>query len=96
LTWGNEGNKLGPCQDKRDGAEVRIHRGVGGAVSGDDDILGEPHGETGGGDGVGCVGQVISIYPYAPHSVQVASDSAGPVANQEDQGSSVVIGGSGG
>ena len=40
------------CQDKRDGAEVGIHRGVGGAVSGDDDVIGEPDCETGGDDGV--------------------------------------------
>ena len=40
--------------------------GVGGAVSGDDDVLGEPDGETGGDDGVGCMGQVICIYSYVP------------------------------
>ena len=38
------------------GAEVGIHGGVGGAVSGDDDVLGEPDGETGGDDGVSCLG----------------------------------------
>jgi hypothetical protein len=48
------------------GEEVGIHGGVGGAVSGDDDVFGEPDGETGGDDGVGCVGQVICIYPYVP------------------------------
>ena len=48
------------------GAEVGIHGGVGGAVSGDDDVLGEPDGQTGGDDGVGCMGQVICIYPYVP------------------------------
>ena len=48
------------------GAEVGIHGGVGGAVSGDDDVLGEPDGETGGDDGAGCVGEVICIYPYVP------------------------------
>ena len=58
---------MGPCQDKRDGTEVGIHGGVGGAVSGDDDGIGEPDGETGGDDGVGWMGQVISIYPYVPH-----------------------------
>ena len=46
------------------GAEVGIHGGVGGAVSGDDDVLGEPDGETGGDDGVGCMAKVICIYPY--------------------------------
>ena len=48
------------------GAEVGIHGGVGGAVSGDDHVLGEPDGETGGDGGVGCMGQVICIHPYAP------------------------------
>jgi len=47
-------------------AEVGIHGGVGGAVSGDDDVVGESDGETGEDDGVGCVGQVIFIYPYVP------------------------------
>jgi hypothetical protein len=32
------------------GAEVGIHGGVGGAVSWDDGVIGEPDGETGGGD----------------------------------------------
>ena len=41
-------------------------RGVDGAVSGDDDVIGEPDGETGGDDGVGCVEEVICIYPYVP------------------------------
>jgi hypothetical protein len=54
------------CQNKQEGAEVGIHRGVGSAVSGDDDVLGGPDGETGGDDGVGWMGQVISIYPYVP------------------------------
>ena len=48
------------------GAEVGILGGVGGAVSGDDNVLGEPDGETGGDDGAGCVGEVICIYPYVP------------------------------
>ena len=39
-------------QDKQEGADVRIHGGVGGAFSGD--------------DGVGWMGQVISLYPYVP------------------------------
>jgi hypothetical protein len=57
---------LGPCQDKRDGTEVGMHRGAGGAVSGDDDGIGKSDGETGGDDGVGWMGQVICIYPYVP------------------------------
>jgi len=39
---------------------------VGGAVSGDDDRIGEPDGKTGGDDGVGWMGQIICIYPYVP------------------------------
>jgi hypothetical protein len=48
------------------GAEVGIHGGVGGALSGNDNVIGEPDAETGGDDGVGCVGQVICIYLYVP------------------------------
>jgi len=66
LDRGKERNKLGPCQDKREGTEVGIHGGVGGPVSGDDDVIGEPDGETGGDDGVGWMGQVICIYLYVP------------------------------
>ena len=50
MTGGKERSKLGPCQDKRDGTEVGIQGGVGGAVLGDDDVIGEPDGETGGDD----------------------------------------------
>src|SRR4030065_601987 len=39
-------------------AEVGIHGGVGGEVFGDDDVLGESDGETGGGGGGGWGGQV--------------------------------------
>ena len=46
--------------------EVWMYRGVGGAVSEDDDVLGEPDDETVGDDGVGWIGQVICIYPYVP------------------------------
>ncbi len=46
--------------------EVGIYGGFGGAVSGDDDVLGEPDGETGGDEGVGYVGQVICVYAYVP------------------------------
>jgi hypothetical protein len=51
--WGKERGKLGPCQGKRDGMEIEIHGTVVGAVSEDDDILGEPDDETVGDDGVG-------------------------------------------
>ncbi len=53
-----------PYRDKRDGAEVGVHRGVVSAVSGDDDGIGELDDETVGDDGVGWMGQVICIYPY--------------------------------
>ena len=66
MARGKERSKLGPCQDKRDGTEVGMHRGAGGAVSGDDDGIGKSDGETGGDDGVGWMGQVICIYPYVP------------------------------
>ena len=38
------------------GEKVGIHGGDCGAVSRDDDVLGEPDGETGGDDGAGHVG----------------------------------------
>ena len=60
---------MGPCQDERDGTEVGIHGAVSGAVSGDDNGIGEPDGKIGGDDGVGRMGQVISIYPYVPFNV---------------------------
>ena len=44
---------LGSCLDKRGGVEVGKRGGVSGTVSGDDDVIGEPDGETGGDDGVG-------------------------------------------
>jgi len=66
LAWGKKRSKLGPYQYKRDGTEVGIHGGIGGAVSGDDDDIGEPDSESGRDDGVGWMGQVISIYPYVP------------------------------
>lgn len=46
------------------GAEVGIHGGVSGTVSGNDNVISEPAGETGGHHGVGGVGQVICVYPY--------------------------------
>lgn len=33
---------MGPCQDRRGDTEVGIHGDVGGAVSGDEDGIGEP------------------------------------------------------
>jgi hypothetical protein len=45
--------KLVPCKGKRVGSEVGMYESIGGAVSGDDDGIGEPDGKTGGDDGVG-------------------------------------------
>ena len=52
LTQGKERSNLGPCQNKRDDTEVGIHTGMGGTVSGGDDGIGGPDGETCGDDGV--------------------------------------------
>jgi hypothetical protein len=71
---GKERSKLRPYQDKRDGPEVGIHGCVDGVASWDDDVLGEPDGETGGDDGVGWMGQVISIYPYVPLNTETRSN----------------------
>ena len=43
-----------------------MHGGLGGTVSGDDNGIGEPDGETEGDEGAGWVGQIICIYPYVP------------------------------
>ena len=53
MTWGKRKSKFSPCQDNRGGTEVGIHGDVGGAISGDDDGIGEPDGEAGGDDGTG-------------------------------------------
>ena len=47
-------------------AEVGVHGGVGGAVSGNDDVVGEPDGESGGDGGVGWLEQIIPLCPYVP------------------------------
>ena len=47
---------MGPCQGKQDGMEVRTHGGVGGAISGDDNDIGELNGEIGGDDGAVWIG----------------------------------------
>ena len=48
-------------------AEVGIHGGVGGSVSENDDVAGEPDGESGGDDGVGWLERVIPLCPYVPN-----------------------------
>ena len=65
---------MGPCRDERDGTEVRIHGGVVGSVSGDDDSVAEPDGETGGDDGVGWVGRVIPIYSNITFTIYSTHD----------------------
>jgi hypothetical protein len=50
-----------------DSAEVGIHGGVGGAVSGNDDVAGEPDGESGGDGEVGWLERVIPLCPYVPN-----------------------------
>ena len=47
-------------------AEVGIHGGVGGAVSGNDAVVGEPDGESGGDGGAGWLERVIPLCPYVP------------------------------
>lgn len=49
-------------------AEAGIHGGVGGAVSGNDDVAGEPDGESGEDGGVGWLERVIPLCPYIPKS----------------------------
>jgi len=64
MRW--QGLALIDAQDQRDKMNPGFCIMFGGADSGDDNVPGEPDGETGGDDGVGCVGQVISLYPYVP------------------------------
>jgi len=47
-------------------AEVGIHGGVVGSVSENDDVAGEPDGESGGDGGVGWLERVIPLCPYVP------------------------------
>ena len=47
-------------------AEVGIHGGVGGAISGNDDVAGEPDDASGADGGVGWLERVIPLCPYVP------------------------------
>jgi hypothetical protein len=47
-------------------AEVGIHGGAGGSVSENDNIAGEPDGESGGDGGVGWLERVFPLCPYVP------------------------------
>ena len=46
-------------------AEVGIHGGVGGSVSENDDVAGEPDGESGEDGGVGWLERVIPLCPQS-------------------------------
>ena len=67
--WRGEGSYSIRC-----GAEVGIHGGVGGSLSENDDVAGEPDGESGGGGGVGWLERVIPLCPYVPNSELLAGD----------------------
>ena len=47
-------------------AEAVIHGGVGGAVSGNDNVAGEPDSESGGDGGVEWLKRIIPLCPYVP------------------------------
>jgi len=53
------------CATTEDG----LHGGVGGAVSGNDDVIGEPEGEAGEGGGDSRVGKVSSLCTYIPQII---------------------------
>ena len=46
--------------------EVGIHSGVGGVISGNDDVAGEPDDASGADGGVGWLERVIPLCPYVP------------------------------
>ena len=54
--------------------EVGIHGGVGGPVSENDGVAGEPDGESGEDGGVGWLERVIPLCPYVPNSELLAGD----------------------
>jgi len=47
-------------------AEVGVHSGLGSGVSANDDVAGEPDGQSGGDSEVGWLEQVIPLCPYVP------------------------------
>jgi hypothetical protein len=46
--------------------------------------FGEPDGKTGGNDGIGCVGEVICIYPYVPLKSKYKSTRANISTTKSD------------
>jgi len=49
-----------------DSADLGVYDGLGGAVYGNDDVAGEPDGESGGDGGVEWLERVIPLCPYIP------------------------------
>ena len=62
------GSTRGGSYSIRCGVEVGIHGGVGGPVSENDGVAGEPDGESGEDGGVGWLERVIPLCPYIPNS----------------------------
>ena len=48
--------------------------GVGGVVSGNDNVAGEPDGELGGDNGVGWLKRVIPLCPYVPSLLRLTKN----------------------
>jgi len=61
------GSTRGGSYSIRCGVKAGIHGSVGGPVSENDDVAGEPDGESRGGGGVGCLERVIPLGPYVPN-----------------------------
>lgn len=55
-------------------AKVGIHGGVGGAVSENDDVAGEPDDASGADGGVGWLEQAIPLCPYVPCLLLICRD----------------------
>ena len=70
------GSTRGGSYSIRCGAEVGIHGSVGGPVSENDGVAGEPEGESRGGGGVGWLERVIPLCPYALKSPSPKNNGA--------------------
>ena len=63
-------------------SEVWIHSGVGGIISGNDDVAGEPDDASGADDAVGWLVRVIPFSPTFPsYSSPSSSFQPYPIAN---------------
>src|SRR3972149_2344185 len=72
-------------KDRRTIEEVGLHGGVGGAVSRDDDILGQPDVETGGDDGVGSNSkEVFMKEPKKNESKKLTTNAGAPVVDNQN------------